>query len=115
MWCGGCYASDLMLIFNVNHLKNVGEERLKKLNDRARLAKAWRNKRQAPDTFLKARYGDHMLVPFECDLCIFHKMHGHSPYEANPIDGLLLACIWIKRIHLDAFWRSASATVYGNC
>jgi hypothetical protein len=39
-------------------------------------------------------------------------MRGHSPREANPVDGLLLACI--RRINLDAFWSSATATVNGN-
>jgi hypothetical protein len=51
-------------------------------------------------------------VPFECDLCIFHKLRGESPKEGNPIDGLLMGCI--RRINLDAFWSSATATVNGN-
>jgi hypothetical protein len=52
------------------------------------------------------------MVPFECDLCIFRKLKGHSPREGDPVAGLLLGCI--RRMNLDAFWSSASSTVNGN-
>ena len=93
MWCGTCYSSDPTVSFFVRHLENEGAESEKEPSDRARLATAWGNKRRAPDAFLRARDGDHTLIPFECDLCIFHKLRGHSPRVSNPVDGLLLACI----------------------
>jgi hypothetical protein len=112
MWCGGCYSSDPTVSFHVKRLENEGAESEKEPSDRARLAKAWGDKRRAPDAFMKARDGDHTMVPFECDLCIFHKLRKHSPREGNPVDGLMLSCI--RRMNLDAFWSSASATVHGN-
>jgi hypothetical protein len=112
MWCGECYSSDPGVSFHVNCLNNKGGEREKEPRDRARLAKAWGKRHQAADAYLTARDGDHTLVPFECDLCIFHKLQGESPKEGNPIDGLLLGCI--RRINLDAFWSSLTATVNGN-
>lgn len=52
------------------------------------------------------------MVPFECDLCIYRKLTGHSPWENNTVANLLLGCI--RRINLDVFWSSSSATVNGN-
>jgi hypothetical protein len=112
MWCGECYSSDPVVSFFVNRLENDGGEKEKDPRDRTRLAKAWGSKRRPADAFLRARDGDHALIPFECDSCIFHKLKGASPREGNPIDGLLLGCI--RRANLDAFWSSATATVNGN-
>jgi hypothetical protein len=53
-----------------------------------------------------------MMVPFECDLCIFCKLRNHLPDLSNPQDKLLTACI--RRINLDAFWSRAKSTVRGN-
>ena len=52
------------------------------------------------------------MVPFECDLCIFRKLHGRSPESKDSMDNLLLGTI--RRMNLDAFWSSATATVDGN-
>jgi len=46
------------------------------------------------------RNGDHALIPFECDLCIFRKLKKMNPVEGRPGDDLLLGCI--RRINLDA-------------
>jgi hypothetical protein len=55
MWCGECYSFDPVVTFHVNRLKNEGGESKKDPWDRARLVKVWRNKWQAPDTFLRAK------------------------------------------------------------
>jgi hypothetical protein len=52
------------------------------------------------------------MCPFECDLCIFRKLQGRSPEAGNPMDNLLLGTI--RRMNLDAFWCTATATVQGN-
>ena len=62
--------------------------------------------------YMKARDGDSILVPFECDLCVFRKLRQHNPVSSNPQDVLLLACI--RRMNLDAFWSRASSTSRGN-
>jgi hypothetical protein len=76
------------------------------------LQKAWGKKHRSESDFLKARDGDHTLVPFECDLCVFRKLKGRSPVLPNPVDELLLGCI--RRMILDVFWSSATPTVQGN-
>jgi hypothetical protein len=53
-----------------------------------------------------------LLVPFECDLCIFRKLRRYDPWPTSEQDRLLLACIW--RISLDAFWSRATSIVLGN-
>jgi len=58
------------------------------------------------------RDGDHLLIPFECDRCIFIKLRNTLPNPSNPSDQLLLASI--RRMNLDAFWSRESSTVKGN-
>jgi hypothetical protein len=77
-----------------------------------RVQRAWGNKPRAPVEYLVARDGDHLLVPFECNLCIFRKLQRYDPLSTLEQDRLLLACI--QRITLDAFWSRASSTVAGN-
>jgi hypothetical protein len=52
------------------------------------------------------------MVPFECDLCIFRKLQARSPDSESAVDDLLLGTI--RRMNLDAFWSTATATVQGN-
>jgi hypothetical protein len=62
--------------------------------------------------YTKARNGDHYLVPFKCDGCIFRKLKKSDPILRDPQDDLLLACI--GRMNLDAFWVRAKDTLKGN-
>ena len=62
--------------------------------------------------FLKGRDGDHLMCPFECDLCVFHKLKKRDPNSNSEADKVLLA--YIRRANLDAFWSRASSTVTGN-
>jgi hypothetical protein len=77
-----------------------------------RLQAAWKGSHQPVEQYTHARDGDHLLTPFECDLCIFRKLRRHSPDPSSLVDSRLLECI--RRVNLDAFWSRASATVKGN-
>jgi hypothetical protein len=81
--------------------------------DQNRLELSWGNKHQSKSDFHHARNGDHLMVPFECDECVFVKLRkfSTSPYNQEK-DKLLLACI--RRANLDAFWSRASSTVTAN-
>jgi len=62
--------------------------------------------------FSHGRRGDHLLIPFECDDCIFRKLRNSPPNPTLSKDVLLLACI--RRMNLDAFWSRESNTVRAN-
>jgi len=62
--------------------------------------------------YLHAREGDHLITPFECDLCIFLKLKGRYPNGQMDDDRKVVACI--RRMNLDAFWSRASTTVGNN-
>jgi len=61
---------------------------------------------------MEARDGDHLLVPFECDRCIFLKLRGNLPNPESSCDQLLLATV--RRMNLDAFWSRETSTVLSN-
>ena len=71
-------------------------------NERLADAGKWKGRKQNPNDFLEARNGDHLLTPFECDLCIFRKLRKQSPIQNNAKDKLLL--LMIRQMNLDAFW-----------
>jgi hypothetical protein len=102
MWCGSCYSSNVTVKFpeKKKALDEYGE--MSDPNERERLQVAWGKMHLPDDEFHSARNGDHCMVPFECDLCIFRKLKRRSPDLTNPGDDLLLACI--RQINLDAFW-----------
>jgi hypothetical protein len=62
--------------------------------------------------FHRARDGDHLPTPFECDLCIFRKLFQVEPDPSTHTDPVLLA--FIRRLILDAFWSRATGTVRNN-
>jgi hypothetical protein len=97
------------------HIRTLGDEpgqNEKNPRDVARVEKAWGRKSPKKDDYTRARNGDHLMVPFECDGCIFRKLRKTDPVPRNPQDELLLACL--RRINLDAFWSRAGDTVKGN-
>lgn len=59
--------------------------------------------------FKTARDGDHLLTPFQCDLCCFRNLQQRDPLPTLPQDQLLLCCI--RRANLDAVWGRESHTV----
>ena len=76
-----------------------------------RLQEAWESRHQSEADFNHARNGDHLLIPFECTLCVFRKLKRREPMSCNPQDTLLKECI--MRAVLDAFWSRSSITVKG--
>jgi hypothetical protein len=111
MWCGECYASDQVLTFHVKQQESFDNKKASE-QDKERVVKAWGNKHRAPDEFLVGRNGDHLLIPFESDLCIFRKLRGYNPLLTPKKDKMLLGAI--HRVLLDAFWSRASSTVLAN-
>jgi hypothetical protein len=111
MWCGECYISDRDVLFLVKQ-KEGFDEVSKPTQDQERIQRAWGNKHRAPDEYMVGRNGDHLLIPFECDLCIFRKIRYHNPLETSEQDKLFMAAI--RRISLDAFWSRATSTVLAN-
>lgn len=59
--------------------------------------------------YAQARDGDHLLVPFQCDLCIFCNLTFRNPLPDAPKDTLFLSCI--RRINLDSVWGREAGTV----
>jgi hypothetical protein len=56
-----------------------------------------------------ARNGDHLLTPFQCDVCMFRNLQGRDPLIGSAADDLLLCCI--RRANLDAVWGRETHTV----
>jgi hypothetical protein len=61
--------------------------------------------------FIEARPGDHLMVPFQCDLCHFRDINCRDP-GIWPQDKLQMAAI--RRAILDSFWSRALGTVAAN-
>lgn len=88
---------------------NTQSQQLGNVGDEDRLGNLWRTKERDAGAFRHARPGDHLLVSFQCDLCVFRKLRQHDPCLSSPVDANLLACI--RRVNLDAFWSRATSTV----
>lgn len=52
--------------------------------------------------FKEARYWDHMLVPFQYDLCHFVNIYQRFLVLGNHWDNLFLLCI--QQVKLDSMW-----------
>jgi hypothetical protein len=98
--------------FPIKELAIDVEENENDPKERKGLIAAWGKRHRPGNQYKSARDGDHALMPFECNLCLFQKLRQHTPDPLAPEDILLLACI--RRINLDAFWSWAAATVRGN-
>jgi len=79
--------------------------------DLDRMGNVWRIDAVEVNRFHKARTGDHLMVAFECDLCVFRKLFGREPADLVR-DRKALATI--RRMILDAFWSRACSTVKSN-
>ena len=62
--------------------------------------------------FKSARSGDDLMVPFECDFCVFGKLFDHVQDPTCDKDVFAMGCI--RRVILDAFWSRAHSTVTNN-
>jgi hypothetical protein len=112
MWFGECYTSKPRIDFHVRTLGDKPGQNEKDPKDAARIEKAWGRKNPRKGDYFNDRNGDHLMVPFECDLCIFRKLGKMDPLSRDPQDNILLACV--RRMNLDAFWSRARDNVHGN-
>jgi len=62
--------------------------------------------------YLEARDGDHLVTPFQCELCHVQNILGRDPQLNLASDVRLVKLIW--RASLDAFWCSEPKTVEGT-
>jgi hypothetical protein len=99
------------MVFHVKQRERF-EDHTKSDVDQERFNRAWGNKQRPPNEYLVGRDRDHLLIPFECDLCIFRKLRKYNPSPHSEMDKLLLGCIC--RMTLDAFWSRSSSTVLAN-
>ena len=60
--------------------------------------------------FMEARAGDHLVTPFQCEVCHFRNIMGRDPMiDINEGDRELMADF--RRALLDAFWSQEPTTV----
>ena len=62
--------------------------------------------------FMEARNGDHLMVPFQCELCHFRNIYGREPEVHNLKDKEFF--VFARRANLDAFWSREPPTVRNN-
>jgi hypothetical protein len=62
--------------------------------------------------FKTGRAGDHLMTPFQCELCHFRNIYHRNPETRASLDQEALA--FFRRASLDAFWSRAPSTVKGN-
>jgi hypothetical protein len=63
------------------------------------------------DHFRVWRDGDHLLCPFQCDLCHFQNIQRRLP-GSDPRDEFFGVCI--RRANLDALWAREASTLESN-
>ncbi len=63
------------------------------------------------DRFMFGRKGDHLMSPFQCDLCHFRNINQRDP--SNSVQDKRLMT-FIRRANLDSMWSREPGTVYGN-
>jgi hypothetical protein len=105
--------------------------------DADRMGNVWRIDPGEANKFHQARMGDHLMVAFECDRCVFRKVYRREPIETDEdaISAAIASDLFqernglypslnkenhgkalatIQRMILDAFWSRASSTVRSN-
>eukprot|EP00978_Attheya_sp_CCMP212_P047630 scaffold422659_cov59-Attheya_sp.AAC.2 len=94
MWCEKCYTFDPEVKF---HVRTVAVKHNRSEKDP--FHQMHLEPHRSPNDFLVAHDGDHTLVSFECDFCIFRNLKHRNP---DPT------------LNLDAFWSHSSWTVRGH-
>ena len=107
-WCGNCYPLIDDGDFHINRLNYLASGEEDDPEEQMRLEDGWAGKHKDKDDYLKARNGDHLHVPFECDTCVFIKLKNALPDPSSHVDLLLLKCI--RRVILDSFWSRTTPT-----
>ena len=59
--------------------------------------------------YTHGRNGDHLVTPFQCDLCHFRNLYFRNPNILSACDKKAL--IAIRRANIDAFWSRSPGTV----
>jgi hypothetical protein len=62
--------------------------------------------------YLHAQSRDHLMVPFQCDLCHFRNIMSRNPWTSKWQDHEILE--YISRAILDSFWSREAGTVAFN-
>ena len=68
------------------------EENRIQVEDVERLQEAWGPRHRNDADFNQARDGDHLLVPFECILCVFRKLKQRNPSQSNLLEPVFRDC-----------------------
>lgn len=92
MWCSTCYTRPALVTFHQALPQDEAGFHWAAAKDK--------------DRHLHARDGDHLVTPFQCDLCVFRNLQGENP---GPHDDMVMACI--RQANLDACWGRETATV----
>ena len=98
VWCGDCYTSYDEIKFHIAEPENDEGVVWKRKKDEFR--------------YKRARNGDMLLSPFQCDLCWFRNLMGRDPMENKMSDKFLL--VFIRRANLDMLWSASPYTVNTN-
>jgi hypothetical protein len=98
VWCGDCYVKDERDNFQVNKRTNEDD------GD------------HEDDTAEKSRYekgtdGVHLIVPFQCDLCLFRTLYQRDP---RPVIQDLESMAVLRRMNLDLIWSREPSTILAN-
>ena len=97
-WCGKCYTPLDKGCYVVTLPTDENQVVVEKEKDK--------------NMYMEGRDGDHLLTPFQCDLCHFRNIMGRSPMNEKAEDVRILSSI--RRVNLDAFWSREAGTVMKN-
>ena len=90
----------------------AGDQPTAEAGDEDRMLSGWAPRKSETGRFKSARAGDDLMVPFECDFCVFGKLFDHVQDPTCDKDVFAMGCI--RRVILDAFWSRAHSTVTNN-
>ena len=62
--------------------------------------------------FKAARDGDHLMVPFQCELCHFRNVQDRDPDAGSPEDVKMM--VYMRRVNLDLFWSRDTLSIQAN-
>ena len=69
-------------------------------------------KEEDKNRFMVGRDGDHLMNPFQCELCHFRNIQGRNPNLKSEANRALQE--HFRRVSLDAFWSREPSTVRHN-
>ena len=98
-WCGRCYQKAPSDNFHVNKpLDEFGEQMY--------------SEEQDSDRFNVGVNGAHLLVCFQCDLCIFRNLLAQT--NPKPVTSEKECMMVIRRMNLDLVWSGEPSTILNN-